>query len=396
MALAKYVVNKLRIITRPLRLYYPMMMRFYFIRFVFFTAGLLGVKSKNLENLHRSVLDEDIRKLLFTWPFKMRMATAETFRQIRLWKWGKARVSEKYQARAARLTEKGYTGQLDLVVPQKDCMEVVEYFRTQPTVFTHSYSGAEESDLLPCLDVLEKNRMELPKYLSFPMETQLNCQKLLELSIHPEIVETAAGYLGCFPKLQFINTFWTLPSDEEAWLATYHRDLDDYKCATFMFNWTDTIENNSGTEYIAKSQRPSRELSKLLVDADDQKFLNKCADNMLEPGKMSDVQIFDAFRLSSDPGYRQNDRYEKIFGPASVISTSGTQGSVFCLENYGLHRGPVFKGKRLISWLRYGVSDGYPGRTVKTQSRERISGAGRIIADSPYGFVLGELFESHD
>ena len=66
-------------------------------------------------------------------------------------------------------------------------------------------------------------------YMSYDLNTQLNCKPLLELCLNEKIIKSAQKYLECPPILFSINTFKTLPN-QKAFTHSFHRDLDDFLC----------------------------------------------------------------------------------------------------------------------------------------------------------------------
>ncbi len=378
--------------TRPLRLYYPTVIRLLLLRKIILLVDYLItyrlVKIGLINKIESVIVPCDLKSKIYVYPYYLRMLAARTYSLMRskLLPAKSPKLNNMNNIVLQGLDKEGHCNKAPLQIPIKTCEKVISFFSNQPSYFGHGYDasvgGKKES-----LASLKRNNQPLPKYISYSYGVQFNCFELLDLIIQPTIIDIAHSYLGCIPKIEYINTFWTLPSDEVAWLSDFHRDMDDYLCLTVIINWTNTIKNNSGTRYIKGTHRPSPELTVKLKDSMELIF------SAQKINSLTDEKMFDLFRASSFPGYQQNTRYENIFSkPDDYLTSSGRQGTICFQNNEGLHCGPKFEGERLISWVRYGNSGGVPGRTVDMQDVAFLPEHKDIIRLNEYGFLLEELF----
>jgi len=54
------------------------------------------------------------------------------------------------------------------------------------------------------------------------------------------------------------------------------------------------------------------------------------------------------------PGYGKDDLYTSFLSQ-DIESVYGASGSVYGIDNFGLHRGTPTKTPRLVTWVRFGV-----------------------------------------
>jgi hypothetical protein len=387
--IVKNIISTIKVKTRSIRLFYPLHFKFFILHKFVALINLISISNKNKEKIaniiESIIISKSTKEKIYWYSYSIRMLAAKTYCLIR--SVGITSEPIKNNNKIVESIKKdGHSNDLKINISPQECNQVINYFSSQPSVFGHAYAGRTDDKYHEPLNNLKAKKESLPKYITYSEKTQFNCSELLNIAINPSIIEIAQSYFGCIPKIEFINTFWTLPSDESPWLADYHRDFDDYLSLTFMINWTDTFENQSGTKYIKGSHRPSPELTSKLLSSGEEMFVKDKINGM------NDEEIFDLFRNSSVPGYKQNERYEKIFSKSEdYLNSSGRQGTISCANNEGLHCGPKFEGERLISWVRYGNSGGYPGRSIDMTKVILSKTSMEIISSSKYGFIIEEL-----
>jgi hypothetical protein len=387
--IVKNIISNIKVMTRPIRLFYPIYFKFFILRKFVALINLISISKKNKEKISNKIesiiISKHAKEKIYWYSYSIRMLAAKTYCMIRSVGITSEPIKNNKKI-VERIKKDGHSNDLKISISTQECNQVINYFSSQPSVFGHAYAGRTSDKYYESLNSLKAKNQPLPKYITYSENTQFNCSELLNIAVNPTIIEIAQSYFGCVPKMEFINTFWTLPSDERPWLANYHRDFDDYLSLTFMINWTDTFKNQSGTKYIKGSHRPSPELTSKLVSSGEEMFAKDKINGM------NDEEIFDLFRNSSVPGYTQNERYEKIFSKSEdYLNSSGRQGTISCANNEGLHCGPKFEGERLISWIRYGNSGGYPGRSIDMTNVMPLTINKEIISLNKYGFIIEEL-----
>jgi len=137
--------------------------------------------------------------------------------------------------------------------------------------------------------------------LSYPMNQLLEEKIILDKITNRDILSLVQSYLGCFPTLYSLNSWWYTKQNQEPYgTQKNHRDLDDYKFLAFFIYLTDVNEDNS-------------------------------------------PHVF----------YKGTQNGNEIGIPLKVIGKAGT---AILADTFALHRAdPLIRGNRLVCWWRYGL-----------------------------------------
>ncbi len=226
------------------------------------------------------------------------------------------------------LNDSGICSELDIGLSENESNYVLDYFSKKHFYDSHTpiISNRKNFDQKPS-----------GAYMSYDLNTQLNCKPLLELCLNEKIIKSAQKYLECPPILFSINTFKTLPN-QKAFTHSFHRDLDDFLWLTVFVYWTNTTASDGAFEQIKCTHRKTEFIENIIEK--NFKGLN-----------------YDSFYRKT-LGY-DNFSYEdyiKIFGNENVCNIYGNKGKVVFADTAGLHRGTKVINERLVTWLRYGIT----------------------------------------
>jgi Phytanoyl-CoA dioxygenase (PhyH) len=152
----------------------------------------------------------------------------------------------------------------------------------------------------------------------------------LQLANHPEILAAVANMLGAKPTISYMAAWWSIPDrgePEEAEL--FHRDVDDLRFAKLFVYLTDVTQEN-GPHMFVKGSHRSEELSERI--------------------RYDDAMV------------------EAAFGKNDMLTLTGSAGTMFLENTFGLHRGvPPASKPRLIFQVLYSLEQyiGGPRKPVR-------------------------------
>lgn len=152
------------------------------------------------------------------------------------------------------------------------------------------------SDLVP--RVYDEN-YEFNTCSYYPHEFLKN-KLFLKLATDPQTLSLVQSYLGCFPTIYSINSWWHKFNGSVYDTQIFHRDTDDFKFLCFFLYLTDVNENNGPHVYCPKSH----------------------------------LNI-------------------PLQQPKSI---TGKAGTLIIADTFSMHKGnPLVSGERLVLWWRYGM-----------------------------------------
>lgn len=180
-------------------------------------------------------------------------------------------------------------------------------------------SGDEVDNIKAYLDTKEGYNAHVPIYsdgklrkftseynfstLSYDPGILLNHPLIIEKIQTPEIISLTQAYLGCFPTLFSLNSWWSKYRNEVYGTQKNHRDHDDFKFLAFFIYLSDINEKNGPHVFYPRTQ-------------------NGESENSVQP-----------------------------------VSITGKAGTAIIADTYAVHRGdPLQEGSRLVCWWRYGLS----------------------------------------
>jgi hypothetical protein len=153
---------------------------------------------------------------------------------------------------------------------------------------------------------------------SYPLATVLRCPYIVDLMNRPELLQTAAAYLGCAPTISGLRIDWSAPSDAgPTHVQNFHRDYDDWRFLKLFVYLTDVDGNGGPHEYVIGSHRKS--------------------------GRFR-IRPYDPRQL------------EREYGRERMVRITGPSGSSFVADTWGVHRGHVpSSGPRLLLQIQYSL-----------------------------------------
>lgn len=139
---------------------------------------------------------------------------------------------------------------------------------------------------------------------------------VLNLANHPLLIQAVSEVFGCKPVLDYVGCWWSFPgksSPEEQQL--FHRDLDTLQFIKFFLYLTDVDENSGPHVYVRGSHQVEWKVSAGL--------------------RISDEQVY------------------RYFSEDSVIPITGSAGTSFLENTFGVHKGvlPVSKPRLILQFI---------------------------------------------
>lgn len=147
----------------------------------------------------------------------------------------------------------------------------------------------------------------------YDLPTILACPHLLQAMNHPDLLQIAAGFLGCKPTLSGVGLRWSFAgADAASDVQRFHRDTEDWKILRVFIYLTDVFPDSGPHQYVAASHKT--------------------------PGR---------FRLTP----YSDQHIEARFGRHNILTVSGPRGTAFAADMWGVHRGvpPTVRPRLLFS-----------------------------------------------
>jgi hypothetical protein len=183
-------------------------------------------------------------------------------------------------------------------------------------VFDNYLNNQEINDLRSYLDKQSGYNTHTPKYsdkvlrkltseynynnLSFSSNILLNHPLIPNKISDPYILSLVQSYLGCFPTVYSINSWWSIYNGQVYGTQNNHRDHDDFKFLAFFIYLTDVDETTGPHVFYPGTQNGS-----------------------------------------------ESDEHVVITGKA---------GTAILADTFAMHRGqPLQQNSRLVCWWRYGL-----------------------------------------
>jgi hypothetical protein len=232
---------------------------------------------------------------------------------------------------------------LGQVLSPKQVMDIVRYFSKTPCYDKHV---AAYSDGVP--RPVEEAALRSP-YGSYRLEEALQAPHLLELAMNEKVTSLCEQYLGCLPTVYSVHVWWTFAGQERPGQThSFHRDQDDHRFLSMFTYLTDVGPQDGPIDFLVGTHRPDVVQKALAAYANQHP-------NEQVPGAERFFPQFSGDGYDDEPG-KVPIPYETLF-PNHHISLTGSAGSAFIADTYGLHRGnPPSNRHRLACWIRYGLS----------------------------------------
>jgi hypothetical protein len=137
--------------------------------------------------------------------------------------------------------------------------------------------------------------------LSYPPTSLLNIPTILNKAVDPYILSLAQAYLGCFPTLYSLNSWWHIYKGQVYGTQNNHRDHDDFRFLALFIYLTDVDETTGPHVFY--------------------------------------------------PGTQDGSESDKS------IAITGKAGTAILADTFAIHRGqPLQQDSRLVCWWRYGLN----------------------------------------
>tara|TARA_B110000027_G_scaffold14605_1_gene14459 strand:- start:119 stop:1132 length:1014 start_codon:yes stop_codon:yes gene_type:complete len=139
---------------------------------------------------------------------------------------------------------------------------------------------------------------------------------ILNIANDQKLLSIAYNYFGAIPKIDYVGSWWSFPSNTPALTQSFHRDVDTLNSLKFFVYLSDVDYESGPHVYIKGSHNSSYETSK---------------------GKQHD-----------------DNELKKKFKNTDIISFEGKSGYSFIADTFGFHKGLIPSRKnRLILQIIY-------------------------------------------
>jgi hypothetical protein len=135
---------------------------------------------------------------------------------------------------------------------------------------------------------------------TYDLPTILACPHLIQAMNHPDILQIAAGFLGCRPTLSGVGLRWSFASDAVSEVQKFHRDAEDWRILRLFIYLTDVHDDCGPHQFVGGSHKTMGRLR-------------------LRPYSDDDI--------------------DRQFGRDRVLTVSGPRGTAFMGNMWGVHRG---------------------------------------------------------
>lgn len=146
----------------------------------------------------------------------------------------------------------------------------------------------------------------------------IDIPEVLELANHPRVIGAVSSYFGCMPTIDSIKAWWSLPGCDDAENEQYyHRDNDSIRFLKLFIYLTDVNEDCGPHVFVRHTHE---------------------RDGCLERRRYRDEEV------------------EAEFGIENIQYFTGSAGTAFLEDTYGVHKGKLpVGGRRLLLQVRYTI-----------------------------------------
>jgi len=250
----------------------------------------------------RRFLSESVRESVADWLVKYRPHSHANENST---------VQDKAKAVAQELRGKGIVpmGQL---LDEAQCLRLRDYFQNQKV------RDVYRENLAPFAPFSDE-RADDCHIAHHDAKDVVKAPDILALANHTELLAAAEAFLGCKPTISYMAAWWSYPTNMGPQQAeNYHRDVDDWRFLKFFIYLTDVDENNGPHFYVTDSAGSE---------------------------KLRKIERFEDSEVKS------------AFGGQSTRCVTGTAGTGFLENTFGIHKGlPVKSGHRLIFQVVYSIN----------------------------------------
>lgn len=237
------------------------------------------------------------------------------------------------------------------------CSHIMDFAKTTPAEPWDSAGRIYEKA------IYDKNRSGIGKF-QFDKNDIVKISDIQNLLADSSIISFAQNFLGCFPVIDSVNLWWSLPNDgkaSEEIAQTFHFDCDRAKWLKMFVYLTDVDKNTGPHVFVKNSQKSEARRASLL--------------------KRGYVRVSDV------------DMAE-VYDPDEIVELCGAKGTIMFVDTSGFHKGkPPITDERLIFEIQFSDSlfgANYPKIDIKSPLSENLAIA---FIDRPSAFQL--FNESH-
>lgn len=194
-----------------------------------------------------------------------------------------------------------------LVVSNKQINEIVNFLKSKPM---HD----PEQGLAGYFSY--KGKPKNIKRGFYRCEDVVYAPNILDIANDPKILSIAYNYFGAIPKIDYIGSWWSFPSNTPALTQSFHRDIDTLNSLK-LFIYLTEVDSDSGPHVYIKGSHNS------------------------------------PYRTSKGKQHDDNE-LKKKFKNTDIVSFEGKSGYSFVADTFGFHKGLTpLKKNRLVLQIIY-------------------------------------------
>ena len=206
---------------------------------------------------------------------------------------------------------------------------------------------------------------------------------MLEFALSPKILDTAAAYFGCIPRLTWLQSWWNFagPGDYPHRQNFYHRDSNDFNMFWVYVYLTD-VDGGSGPHKLIRRSGDFAVVRERLEKAK--------ADPVLGP-KVKDISLDDLNGL----GHGIPDDVKELIFDGLVEEMTGKAGTAFITRGIDYHKvfTPLLKKRQLYA-ARFCINEfNYPGPDRDGDPIPSEVVAERVGSDEQLRYISGLRFD---
>jgi len=169
---------------------------------------------------------------------------------------------------------------------------------------------------------------------------------VIEIANSPVILNYVTNYFGAVPSIDYIGSWWSLPSKSTSLTQSYHRDIDTLHSLKFFIYLTDVNDNSGPHIYIRNSLNKSFKTKKDQMHEDEEILLAFESESLVKiNGEAGYCFLADTFALHKGLIPKRNPRLllqviyslkQTPFGPKKPFLSGGEINTNHLGNNYQL------------------------------------------------------------
>lgn len=252
--------------------------------------------------------------------------------------------NEAYVEQIASELHKRGVVRLQPLLSNVQVQEIQQYFLDRPVFNGHASDASPIRTLQSYVDQ-SNDQIQIGTY---PISDVVAAPHLLEAVLSPLILDAAAKYFSCTPRLSDMQVYWSFKRDADSSFLTehhyYHRDKSDLR-VFFLHIYLSDVSTESGVAY--KVLAGSGNLDQVL------NIYHRAQSDLQTPNLLKGLQIEDFY----GSGKGIPDALKEIMFP-EIETFAGPAGTAFISRGIDYHKDcPPGEQNRLILTVKFKLND---------------------------------------